>query len=126
MYVSERSVATCSCMVARACLREPAVFNFDVKGLSECESAVAIVKAVMAVDDEASVYVRMATHRVEVTTATAGPRDLLGAISNAGFSAVLVPEEPSAASAWSEAYPRGILPRIPFEPDGTEFDSGDA
>ena len=102
------------------------MFNFDVSNLKDCESAVAIVKAVMAVDDEASVYVRMATHGVAVTSAAAGARELLGAISRAGFSAVLVPEAATAASEWSAQFPRHLPPKIPFEPDGSEFDSGDA
>ena len=113
-------------MVEPASLWESTLFNFDVKDLNECESAVAIVKAVMAVDDEASVYVRMATHSVEVTTETAGSRELLGAISDAGFSAVLIPDKGTVASSLSAELPRRAPPKIPFEPDGTEFDSGDA
>ena len=102
------------------------MFNFDVKDLIDCSSAIAIVKAVMAIDAQASVYVRMATHCVEVTSQAAGAGELLRAIAGAGFAAVLVPEEETATSAWSSQFPRHAPGKIPFEPDGTEFDSGDA
>ena len=102
------------------------MFNFDVKDLSECESAMAIVKAVIAVDDEARVFVQLGVHSVEVTSVTAGAQELLGAIRQAGFVAELVADSRSSALASSVADPRPRSARTPFVPDGSEFDSGDA
>ena len=105
------------------------MFNFDVKDLNDGDTAARIVKAVMAVDDKASVSVCVATQGVAVRSAAVGARELLGALCSAGFAAALV--EPKAhlalaASAAPADSPRRLPRKIPFEPDGTEFDSGDA
>jgi len=102
------------------------LFNFDVKELSDCGGAIAIVKAVLAVDEDACVYVRIATHCVEVTSRAFGAREFLSAISGAGFAAALVPAEERLLPQGYGKFPRRIVPKIAFQPDGTEFDSGDA
>jgi hypothetical protein len=66
------------------------MFVFSVKDMLACDSAVAIVKAVKGIDDEASVYVNLGRRGVEITPARAGARELSDAISSAGFTPVLL------------------------------------
>jgi copper chaperone CopZ len=79
-------------MIEFASLQELKLFNFDVNDMDGCDCAVAIVKALMAVDDAASIYVDMETRGVEVTSATAGSAQFLDAIVAAGFTPVLLHE----------------------------------
>jgi hypothetical protein len=81
------------------------VFNFDVSDMDECDRAVAVVKALMAVDENASIYVDMQTRSVEVTSAMAGAAEFLEAIIGAGFAPVLL----------HEAQPYQFLGRAPPE-----------
>ena len=132
------------------------MFNFDVKSLNDGHAAARIVRAVIAVDPQASVCVSLATRGVAVRSTALAAHELLGALSSAGISAELVeprslgahaalsefaafaaPTTPVASTVTAESVRRitsmtagrtsgGTSRRIPFEPDGTEFDSSDA
>lgn len=67
------------------------MFIFSVKDMEACDSAVAIVKSVLHVDEDATVFVSMARHGVEITTESAGAAQMSDAISDAGFTPVLLP-----------------------------------
>lgn len=67
------------------------MFIFNVKDMEACDSAVAIVKSVLHVDEEATVFVSMARHGVEITTESAGAAQMSDAITDAGFTPVLLP-----------------------------------
>ncbi len=90
------------------------MFTFDVNDMTGCDDAVAIVKAVRAVDEGASVYVDMETRGIEVTSQTAGALDLVRAIEGAGYTPVLL-YEPQPV----RIHPRAP-PKIPF--DGADHD----
>jgi hypothetical protein len=50
-----QSVISQRCTVELASAQESSMFNFDVEEMSECDAAIAIAKAVLAVDDAAVV-----------------------------------------------------------------------
>jgi len=100
------------------------MLTFEVKDMDECDGAIAIVKAVMVLDNEAVVRIDMARHSVEVEQALATADEFRYAIMGAGFSSALLAAE---RRAWPEgigaAAPRETSkqpPKIPF--DGEEHD----
>ena len=94
------------------------MFIFSVKDMDESDSAVSIVKCVLHVDEEASVFVSMARHGVEITTERAGATQLSDAISDAGFTPALLPRGHGLAALGK------IPPRIPFIGQDHDFNPG--
>ena len=106
------------------------MLTFEVREMAECDSAVAIVKAVMVLDNDAVVRIDMAHHSVEVEPALAGVEELRHAIMDAGFSPVLVPSEhrpwPEGIIAAVPGAPPRLPPKIPFDGLDHDFRPGSA
>jgi hypothetical protein len=94
--------------------RGAAVFIFSVPDMAVTDSGISIVKAVLSVDECATVFISMVRRGVEVTASKAGAAELSDAISSAGFSPLLL--ERGYAIRRSHVVP----PKIPF--DGADHD----
>ena len=95
------------------------MFIFSVPDMTATDSVIAIVDAVLFVDEDATVYVSMTRRGVEVIPAKAGPVELSDAISAAGFSPQLL-ERGYAIPRLHGAAP----PRIPFDGPDHDFTPG--
>jgi hypothetical protein len=86
------------------------MFIFSVPDMTATDSVIAIVEAVLFIDEDATVYISMARRGVEVTPAKAGAAELSDAIAGAGFSPLLL-ERGYTIPRLHTAAP----PRIPFD-----------
>jgi hypothetical protein len=67
--------------------------NFDMEQMSECEAAIAIAQAVLAVDGDAVVCLWIESHDIEVMSTTTGECALLEAIFGPEYSSLLLLED---------------------------------
>ena len=95
------------------------MFLFNVHDMHLCASAVAIVKAVKAVDERACVYINMGRRGVEVVPEKAGATELSDAIAGAGFTPVLLPQGHTLPGL------HRARPRIPFVGADHDFSPGE-
>jgi hypothetical protein len=85
------------------------MFVFTVRDMRVSGQAAAVLAAVQHVDEDASVFVNLSMHEVEVSLTTAGATELRDAIIHAGFDPVL------RNSSGGTALDRRQAPhRIPF------------
>ena len=116
VYGTEQTIVARWCKVHAGSPRESILFNFDVNDMMECDCEIAIVKAVMAVDANASVYIDMETRGVEVTSTSARALEIREAIVGAGYTPTLM-QEPEPLQVHRRAPPRMSL-------DGAGHDFG--
>lgn len=94
------------------------MFNFQVPDMVASDQAVAIVKAIRHVDDNATVHIDVAKHAVRIAPAAADATQLSDAISDAGFHPTLDSNRRAGLHA-------GQAPaRIPFEGPAHDFSGG--
>jgi hypothetical protein len=91
------------------------MFIFSVPDMTATDSVIAIVEAVLFVDEGATVYISMARRGVEVTPAKAGAAEFSDAISGAGFSPLLLERRYAMPRLHAAASPR-------FPCDGADHD----
>lgn len=73
--------------------------TFEVNDMTCGHCLSSITEAVKARDPQAQVHVNLATHRVDVDSATADHRSLQTAIAEAGFTPVVAAPAPQAKTA---------------------------
>ncbi|MFG6429878.1 heavy-metal-associated domain-containing protein [Roseateles sp. LYH14W] len=72
------------------------MLTFEINDMTCGHCVSAITKALKAADPAAKVHIDLASHRVQVESASADAEELADAIRDAGYSAMPLPPTPAA------------------------------